>query len=91
MAHDSDLTTMNVSLPRAQREFVEAAARESGCTTTSEFVRRLIHEAQRRMAQEDLERKLLEGLDSGRAIEVTQEYLESKRARQRARHGAELE
>jgi antitoxin ParD1/3/4 len=91
MAHDSDLTTMNVSLPRAQREFVEAAARESGCTTTSEFVRRLIHEAQRRMAQEELERKLLEGLESGQAIEVTPEYLESKRARLRARHRAELE
>lgn len=91
MAQESDLTTMNVSLPRAQREFVEAAARESGCTTTSEFVRRLIHEAQRRMAQEELERRLLEGLESGQAIEVTPEYLESKRARLRARHKAELE
>jgi antitoxin ParD1/3/4 len=91
MAHDSALTTMNISLPRAQREFVEAAARESGCTTTSEFVRRLIHEAQRRMTQEELERKLLEGLESGQAIEVTPAYLESKRARLRARHRAELE
>jgi len=89
MAQDSDLTTMNVSLPRAQREFVESAARLSGCTTTSEFVRRLIHEAQRRMAQEELERKLFEGLESGKAIEVTPEYLETKRARLRAKHGSD--
>ncbi len=91
MTQDSDLTTMNVSLPRAQREFVEAAARVSGCTTTSEYVRRLIHDAQRRMAREELERKLLEGLESGKAIEVTPEYLEKKRARLRSKHGTDTE
>ena len=91
MAQDTDLTSMNVSLPRSQREFVEEAARESGCTTTSEYVRRLINDAQRRTAQEELERKLLEGLESGKAIEVTPEFLDEKRARLRAKHGTETE
>ena len=91
MAQDTDITSMNVSLPRSQREFVETAARESGCTTTSEYVRRLINDAQRRAAQEQLERKLLEGLESGRAIEVTPEFLDEKRRRLRAKHGTESE
>jgi len=76
---DSDLTTLNISLPRPQREFVEAEAAKSGCTTTSEYMRRLIHEAQKRAVQEDLERKLIAGLDSGEPIEITPEYWEKKR------------
>jgi antitoxin ParD1/3/4 len=76
---ESDLTTLNISLPRPQREFVEAEAAKSGCTTTSEYMRRLIHEAQKRAVQEDLERKLIAGLDSGEPIEITPEYWEKKR------------
>lgn len=60
-----DLTSINVSLPRSQRDFVEGEARRTGCTTTSEYVRRLIAEAEKRTAQERLERLLLEGLESG--------------------------
>lgn len=86
MKQESDLTTLNVSLPRRQREFVEAEAARSGCTTTSEYVRRLIHEAQRRAAQEDLERKLLAGLDSGEPIQITPEYWEKKRRELVERH-----
>jgi len=76
---ESDLTTLNISLPRPQREFVEAEAAKSGCTTTSEYMRRLIHEAHKRAVQEDLERKLIAGLDSGEPIEITPEYWEKKR------------
>jgi len=79
MKQESDLTTLNISLPRPQREFVEAEAAKSGCTTTSEYMRRLIHEAQKRTVQEDLERKLIAGLDSGDPIEITPEYWEKKR------------
>jgi antitoxin ParD1/3/4 len=83
---ESDLTTLNISLPRPQREFVEAEAAKSGCTTTSEYMRRLIHEAQKRAAQEDLERKLIAGLDSGEPIEITPEYWEKKRRELVERH-----
>ena len=79
MKQESDLTTLNISLPRAQREFVEAEATRCGCTTTSEYMRRLIHEAQKRIAQEDSEHKLLVGLDSGKPIAVTAKYWEKKR------------
>ena len=76
---ESDLTSLNVSLPRRQREFVEAQAALSGCTTTSEYVRRLIHEAEKRTAQEERERKLIQGLDSGDPIDITPEFWEKKR------------
>jgi len=86
MKQDSDLTTLNISLPRPQREFVEAEAAKTGCTTTSEYMRRLIHEAQKRADQDDLERKLIAGLDSGDAIEITPEYWEKKRRQLVERH-----
>jgi antitoxin ParD1/3/4 len=86
MKHEVDLTTLNVSLPRTQREFVEAAAARSGCTTTSEYVRRLIHDAQQREVQEELERKVLEGLRSGEPIEVTPKFWEERRRRLMQRH-----
>jgi antitoxin ParD1/3/4 len=79
MRPGSDLTTLNISLPRPQREFVEAEAARCGCTTTSEYMRRLIHDAQKRAAQEELERKLLQGLDGGDPIDITPEYWERKR------------
>jgi len=86
MGSESELTTMNVSLPRSQREFVVAEAARTGCTTTSEYVRRLIHWARARAEQDELERKLIEGLDSGAPIEATPEYWETKRQELRARH-----
>lgn len=86
MKQEVDLTTLNISLPRPQREFVEAEAARSGCTTTSEYMRRLIHEAQKRTAQEELERKLIEGLDSGEPMGATPEYWEKKRRELVERH-----
>lgn len=91
MGEGVELTSMNVSLPRAQRDFVEAAARETGCTTTSEYIRRLIHEAQWRAELEDLERRLIDGFESGAPIEVTAELLAKKRAKLRARRQANRE
>lgn len=85
MKPDSELTTLNISLPRAQRDFVEAAAARSGCTTTSEYVRRLIHEAQRSEEKDRLERKLIEGLESGKGIPATPEYWDKKRRELQAR------
>ncbi|HKX45733.1 MAG TPA: type II toxin-antitoxin system ParD family antitoxin [Planctomycetota bacterium] len=86
MKQESDLTTLNISLPRPQREFVEAEAAKSGCTTISEYVRRLIHQAQERAVQAELERKLIAGLDSGDPIEITPEYWERKRRDLLERH-----
>jgi antitoxin ParD1/3/4 len=64
MASDDDLTSMTVSLPTAQKNYVKMQATAAGCSTPSEYIRRLIHADQKAREQEDLERKILEGLDS---------------------------
>jgi antitoxin ParD1/3/4 len=64
MSAKKDLTSMTVSLPTTQKEWVRAQAAATGCSTPSEYIRRLIHADQRAQEQEELERKLLEGLDS---------------------------
>ncbi len=64
---------MNVSLPRSQKDWVREEAKRSGCSTPSEYVRRLIRDAQLRADRERLETLLLEGLSSGDDIEMTPE------------------
>jgi len=59
-----------VSLPASQKRYVKARAVASGCSTPSEYIRRLIHADQTAHKQEMLERKILEGLDS-RVREMT--------------------
>jgi Arc/MetJ-type ribon-helix-helix transcriptional regulator len=66
----SDLTSFTVSLPRDLKKFLQERAASSGCSTPSEYVRRLLHADQKAHAQELLEKKLLEGLD-GPARELT--------------------
>lgn len=73
MSSESDLTSLNVSLPTGQREFVETEAKRTGCTTASEYMRGLIREQQKERAREQLEEKIAEGLNSGDPVEVTQE------------------
>ncbi|HVS17356.1 MAG TPA: type II toxin-antitoxin system ParD family antitoxin [Planctomycetota bacterium] len=64
MSGEHDLTSMTVSLPAGQKAWVKAQAAASGCSTPSEYVRRLIHADRKAREQEELERKILEGLDS---------------------------
>jgi cytochrome P450 len=64
MTGDSDLTSMTVSLPATQKAYVKAQATTSGCSTPSEYIRRLIYADQRAREQEALEQKILEGLAS---------------------------
>lgn len=64
MSGDNDLASVTVSLPATQKACVRAQAIASGCSTPSEYIRRLIHADQRVREQEQLERKILEGLGS---------------------------
>ncbi len=64
MSGNSELTSMTVSLPATQKAYVRAQAITSGCSTPSEYIRRLIHADQRLREREELERRILEGLDS---------------------------
>ncbi len=73
------MATMTISLPDPMREFVEGEVSTGNYSSASELFRELVRERQKRKAQERLETLLLEGLESGQSIEVTQEYLEARR------------
>ena len=65
----------------------EAQVKEGGYSTPSEYVRALLREDQKRRAEEKLEAFLLEGLNSGKPIDVTPEYWEKKRQQLIGRRG----
>jgi antitoxin ParD1/3/4 len=80
------MTTMNISLPDSMKAFLEEQVAKGGFGTTDEYLHALIREAQRREAKAKLEALLLEGLDSGEPIPITDEYWEQKRREFDERH-----
>ena len=89
MSDKNDLTSMTVSLPSTQKIYVREQATATGCSTPSEYIRRLIHADQRANEQEALELKILEGLDSparemtGKEWSKLRQSLRSKLAKRR--------
>ena len=73
------MATMTISLPDKMREFVESEVTSGEYGSASELFRELLRERQKRKTDERLETLLLEGLESGQAIEVTQEYIKQRR------------
>jgi len=85
MDQQEKLTSMNVSIPESLRHFAEERARE-GFSSTSEYIRELIRRDQKEAAREKLEALLIEGLESGEPIVVTESYWEKKRQELSRRH-----
>jgi antitoxin ParD1/3/4 len=79
------MTTMNVSIPEALREYVDERVVEGGFANVSDYVRALIRDDRARRAKALLESKLLEGLASGPAEEATEAYWKRLEAEVRAR------
>jgi antitoxin ParD1/3/4 len=65
------MTTLNVSLPDTLGEFVQERIAQGGYNTADDYLRELIHEDQRRKAQEKLDSLLQAGLDSGPSTPMT--------------------
>lgn len=70
---------MTISLPEPMREFVETEVSNGNYGSASELFRELVRERQKQKTQERLETLLLEGLESGEPIKVTQDYLDARR------------
>ena len=68
------MATMNVSLPDEMKAFVEAQATKAGFGTTSEYLRSVLRDVQKRLAKQDLEAKLLEGLQGPRVLMTREEW-----------------
>jgi antitoxin ParD1/3/4 len=73
------MTTLNISLPESMRDFISEQVAKGGYSTTSEYIRHLIRQELERVAKTQLETLLLEGLNSGESIEITDEWWEQKR------------
>ncbi len=70
---------MNISLPDPMRVFVEEQVKQKGYSTVSEYIRHLIRQEQENLENKRLETLLLEGLDSGEKIEISDEWWENKK------------
>ena len=75
------MTTLNISLPDSMRTFIDEQIAQGGYSTASEYIRDLIRQAQKQAAQEKLDSLLIEGLESGKSIEVTDKWWQEKQQR----------
>lgn len=73
------MATMTISLPDPLRDFIESEVTRGNYGSASEYFREMVRERQKANAQERLEALLLEGLESGKPIEVTKEYIDQRR------------
>jgi antitoxin ParD1/3/4 len=72
---------LNISLPNQIIDFIERQAIADGFSTPSEYVLNIILREQERLGQQHrVESLLIEGLDSGKSVEVTDDWWNSKRA-----------
>jgi antitoxin ParD1/3/4 len=61
------MASLNVNMPKDLREFVDARTEKGGFGTPTEYVRHLIRKDRDEEAERQLERLLLQGLESGNA------------------------
>jgi antitoxin ParD1/3/4 len=76
---------MNISLTDPLKQFVDEEVTEGGYSSTSDYVRDLIRQRQRRKAEDLLRQLIAEGLASGAAEPLEPDHFEQMRARARAR------
>jgi antitoxin ParD1/3/4 len=73
------METMNIALPESMKHFVQARVTEGGYSSVSEYVRELIRADQKRKVEERIDTLLLEGVESGQPIPVTEAYWDEKK------------
>jgi antitoxin ParD1/3/4 len=72
---------LNISLPNQIIDFIEQQAIADGFNTPSEYVLNIIVREQERVGQQQrVESLLIEGLDSGESVKVTDDWWNYKRA-----------
>jgi antitoxin ParD1/3/4 len=81
-----EMTSLNISLPKVLKEYVETQVAGGTYSTPSEFLRELIREDRKRRTQESLELALMGGLNSGPPVEMEAHAWDRKRRQLRMRH-----
>jgi antitoxin ParD1/3/4 len=78
---------LNISLPNQIIDFIERQSIADGFNTPSEYVFHILCREQERLGQQNrVESLLIEGLDSGESVEVTDDWWSSKRVALGALH-----
>jgi antitoxin ParD1/3/4 len=75
------MTTMNISLPENLKGFVDSQVQAGGYSTSSEYIRELIREDQKKKLEQKLSLLLLEGMQSGEPVAADAAYWKAKRQR----------
>ena len=75
------MTTMNISLPENLKGFVDSQVQIGGYSTSSEYIRELIREDQKKKLEQRLSLLLLEGVQSGEPVAADAAYWNAKRQR----------
>lgn len=73
------MTTMNISLPENLKGFVDTQVQTGGYSTSSEYIRELIREDQKKKLEQRLAVLLLEGMESGQPVAADAAYWNAKR------------
>ncbi len=73
------MVTMNISLPDALKGFIDIQVQTGGYSTSSEYVRELVREDQKKKLEQRLSLLMLEGLESGQPIVADANYWDAKR------------
>jgi len=77
--HAMEMTSLNISLPRTMKDYIENQVQAGSFSTPSEYMRALVREDQKRQQQQKLETMLLESLESGEPVDITPEFWEQRR------------
>ncbi len=67
------MASMNISIPDPMRDWVNEQVESGDYGNVSEYFRELVRRDQREKSQHRLEALLLEGLQSGEAVEMTKD------------------
>jgi antitoxin ParD1/3/4 len=78
------MTKLSISVPKSMQEFIEGEAARRGHSSAAEYLKALIREdrkrrQQREKAREELEAKLLEGLNSPVSVMTDADWDEMQR------------
>ena len=72
-------TTLHISLPESLKEYVKERVEEKQYSNPSDYVCTLIREDQKRREEEQLERMLLQGIESGKGVPMTKKEWDALR------------
>ena len=81
------MNPLTVTLPESLKPLIETSIAEGGYADIVEYLSALVEDDQRRKAQVHLEEQLLEGINSGEGVLVTEAFWEERRRRIIERYG----